>query len=107
MTGRVVLQPKYAGDKLSILFDFTGQIAAFAPAETIASQVTTCTVYSGTDPSPSAVISGTGSIAGPLVRQDVTAGVEGVIYSLRAEATTSGSHILVLTALLAVYPAQV
>jgi len=102
---RIVLPPKYAGEKQSIAFDFASEIAANAPAETISSQVTTCSVYSGTDSSPSSVISGTGSISGAIVRQDITGGVAGVVYDLTCTATMSGSHTLIMNAFLVVMPA--
>lgn len=104
---RIVLPPKYAGEKLSIAFDFGSEVAANAPAETISSQVTTCTVYSGVDASPSSVISGTGTIAGLIVRQDITGGVAGVVYDLTCTAQTSGSHTLIMNAFLTVMPALV
>jgi hypothetical protein len=68
-------------------FDFTSRLAA---GETLTGVPTvTVTVYSGTDPNPSAVKSGAASISGNTVVQKFTGGLAGVIYSVVAACSTS------------------
>lgn len=101
MPSRVVFSPKYTGDTLTLSFDFAAQLAS---GETISTQVVTATVYSGTDGSPSAIISGSASASGSIVSQKVTAGTAGVIYDLLCSVTTSAGQTLGLSAYLAVVP---
>lgn len=82
-------------------FDFTSQLAA---SETIVSAVTTAVNWWGTDPSPSAIISGAVVISGSLVFQTFTAGVLGNIYLVTCSALTSASRTLILAGYLAIVP---
>jgi hypothetical protein len=72
---------KRIDEDLKLTFDFTNGLAS---AETISTAVVTATVYSGTDASPSAIISGVATISGALVTQKVIDGLEGVTYLSRA-----------------------
>jgi hypothetical protein len=73
-------------------FNFQDQLAV---GETISSATVAATVYSGTDASPSSIISGAASISGATVSQVITAGTAGVTYVLTCTAVTSTSHTIV------------
>lgn len=96
---RITLPPKLAGETAKVAFDFASLLAS---AETISTQVVTSTVYSGTDASPSALISGAASATGSIVTQSVTGGVVGVLYELLCTITTSATQTRQISAFLAV-----
>ena len=98
---RIITQPKLAGETVKMVFDFTSRLAA---AETISTQNVAASVYSGTDASPSAVVSGAATASGAQVTQTLTGGVAGVIYKLVATITTSLSKTLQLSTFMAVVP---
>lgn len=98
---RVPLDVKIASEVRKEVFDFTSRLAV---GETISSASTTCVVYSGTDASPSAVISGAAAISGAQVTQMITGGTSGVTYLLTCSAVTSTSQTLKLEGFLVVVP---
>jgi len=98
---RVILAPKLQGETQTYTFDFASQLAV---GETISTQSVAATVYSGTDASPSSIISGSASAAGTVVSQKLTAGTVGVIYTLVCTITTSASQTLQLAGYLAITP---
>lgn len=100
-SSRIITDSKKSGATVNLVFDFISLLAA---AETISTQVTTCTVYTGVDASPSAVISGAAGSSGTQVTQKVTGGVLGVIYELLCTITTSLGQTLQLSAYLAIIP---
>lgn len=102
--GRTVLPPKKQGESCHTLFDFVGSLSG---SETIATKVVTATVWSGVDPTPSAIISGAASSSGTVVTQLLTAGVAGCIYYLVCTITTSAGQTLQMSAYLAVLPLPV
>jgi hypothetical protein len=102
VSSRVEARPKYSNEQVVVPFDF---ISRLGPTETISTKVVTCVVYSGTDPSPSSMISGAASHSGTIVSQLVIGGVAGVIYELHCTITTSLGQTLILSAYLAVLPA--
>ena len=79
-------------------------ISLLAPTETLSTATVTATVYSGLDPSPSSLVSGSASIVGQQVQQKVTGGVLGVIYELLCTVTTSLGQTLELCGYMAVIP---
>lgn len=97
-------QPKQASATKSYIFDFISDLSV---GETISGATVTATVWSGTDPSPSSIISGAASISGTQVSQKLTAGVAGNIYAVTCTATTSLSQTLVRSAYLVVGPSIV
>lgn len=101
MNGRVELPAKLAGTTRDVKFDFSSLLAS---GETISTQSVTATVYSGTDASPSDLISGDASASGAIVTQSLAGGTAGVIYKLVCEITTSDSQTLQLVGYLAVVP---
>ena len=101
MTGRVDHQPKFTGETSSYTVDFVDKIPS---GQTISTQVVTASVYSGTDASPSAIISGSATASGTQVTQKLTAGTIGVTYELTWTITTSGSLTLIKTGYLSIVP---
>ena len=99
--GRLVIPAKKLGETVVIPFDF---ISRLAQGETITAAVCLCSTYTGVDPNPSAVISGSATISGTVVNQLITAGVLGVIYELLARATTSLGQVIELSAYLVIVP---
>ena len=99
---RVVLPSKRVGETILLSqFNFLSNLQI---SETISSATVTCTVYTGVDSSPSAVISGSASIATPVVSQLVTGGVLGVIYEILCTVVTSLGQTLPLVGYLAIIP---
>lgn len=86
MTYRSIFDAKVFGTDTRLVFDFTSGLAS---DETISSASTAATTYSGTDATPSAIISGAASISGSQVTQTITDGVIGVTYLLKCSVTTS------------------
>lgn len=93
--------PKYPGATRTAGFNFTSDLAS---GETISTAVVTCTVYSGTDASPSSMISGSDTISGAVVTQLITGGVVGNVYELLCTITTSLGQTLTKPGYLAVIP---
>ncbi|MDZ4345073.1 MAG: hypothetical protein U1E51_21840 [Candidatus Binatia bacterium] len=98
---RIIFGSKLSGETAIYTFDFTSRLTS---AETISTATITAAVYSGTDASPSSIVSGSATISGKTVTQPITAGTEGVTYTLVATITTSLSQTLQLTAFLTVVP---
>lgn len=96
---RIILEGKLLGETVLETFDFTSRLSA---AETISTATVTASVYSGTDASPSSIVSGSATISGQTVTQLITAGTLGVIYSLLCTITTSLGQTCELAAYLAV-----
>lgn len=99
MSNRVVFATKYVGETKKLTFDF---LADLGVTETISTATVTAAVYSGTDATPSAIISGLASISGSVVTQTIVAGTSGVTYLLTCTATTSASQVLIITAYLTI-----
>ena len=99
MTRRTIFESKAAGETKKLTFDFLSELAV---SETISSAPVTAAVFSGTDATPSAIISGSSSISGSVVTQTIAAGTAGVTYLLTCTATTSTSQVLILTAYLTI-----
>lgn len=90
---RIVLPIKHSGENKKVVFDFISLLAA---GETISTAVVTAITWSGTDATPSSLISGSASISSTKVTQMLTAGVAGVTYALTCTITTSTSQTLKL-----------
>ena len=88
---RVVFGGKLLGETKSLVFDFLSLIAL---GETLSTASVAAITYSGTDASPSAIISGSAAISGSQVTQKITGGVLGVTYSLTCTVTTSAGQTL-------------
>lgn len=98
---RISIPGKHASETIAQVFDF---ISLLAIGETLSTASVAATVYSGTDSSPSSVISGSASISGTKVTQLITGGTLGVTYTLVCTVTTSASQTLTLMGFLAVVP---
>ena len=101
---KTVFDGKRAGEVKTLTFDFGSQLAA---SETISTQSVAATVWTGTDASPSGVISGSATASGSVVSQKVTSGTAGNVYNLICTVTTSTSQTLKIAGLLAILPEQV
>lgn len=97
---RTLWPAKDPAEKLVATFDYSEDLDA---GETIASATLTCTLLSGTDADPAAMLYGTPTIAGGTVLQPITGGVDGAAYTLRCQATLDPTgRVLVLAATLPV-----
>lgn len=103
MTARQEFGAKTVNETRQLTFDFSSFLGS---AEVISLAVANCAVWSGTDASPTSVLSGATAISGGLVTQLVTGGVAGVIYVVQMVATTSIGQILTISGFLAVVPGQ-
>ena len=99
MTFRVELDAKRQTETVLVAFDFTSFLNL---GETVSTQVTTSSVWSGTDSSPAAMISGASSNASGVISQLITGGLAGVLYLLSCTITTSLGQTLVGSAYMAV-----
>ena len=93
------LMPKDSTEIKKYIFDFISRLAI---GETISTQVVTASVYSGTDTTPSAIVSGVATASGTRVTQTIVGGVLGNIYQLICTITTSTGQTLTLSAFLAI-----
>ena len=101
---KAIFEGKRAGETRLLAFDFGSLLAA---GETVSTQTVAATVYTGTDASPSGVISGSATASGSVVSQKVTGGTAGNIYNLICTITTSAGQTLKIAGLLAILPEQV
>ena len=101
---RVEQPPKLAGATQTYQWDFASLLAA---GETISSAAATASVYSGTDATPSTILSGSPSSSGTVVSQNLTGGTLGVIYQVLVQIVTSASQTLQLSSLVAIVPPSV
>ena len=100
--GQAYFNPKLLGETAILTWNWASKI--IDPAVTISTAVITSTVYSGTDASPSSMISGSATISGYNVTQKITGGVLGVVYQLLCTITTSDGQTLQMPGFLAVVP---
>lgn len=101
MNGRSDLGGKHLGETIKVVFDF---ISSLAVGETLSTAAVTAAVYSGTDATPSAIVSGSAAISGTQVTQAITGGVSGVVYLLTCTVTTSASQTLAKDGYMVVTP---
>lgn len=101
---KAIFEGKRAGETRLLAFDFAPLLAS---GETLSTQSVAATVYTGTDASPSGVISGSATASGSVVSQKVAGGTAGNIYNLICTVTTSTGQTLKIAGLLAILPEQV
>ena len=100
---KFILESKHAGETVIVRPDFGTLLAV---GETISGASSTSVVYSGTDASASAVISGAPSVSGTVVTQALTGGVVGVTYLITITVTnTSLGQVLEMYGYLTITPA--
>ena len=93
MSGMVLTKPKRSDETRRLRFDF---ISALAVDEAISSATVAVSVWSGLDPAPAALLSGSASVNGTGVEQLVTGGYVGTIYKLVCTATTDAGQAATL-----------
>jgi hypothetical protein len=103
VTARQDFQSKTPDETKLLTFDYSSDLGA---GETISSTAVSCVVWSGTDASPSSMISGSATTSGALVTQLFAGGLAGMIYLVRVLATTSLGQVLPKAGYLAVVAAQ-
>jgi hypothetical protein len=96
---RVVQPAKLVNETKIYAWDFN-----LAAGETISTASCAATVFSGTDATPSALISGSSTISGAKVTQKLTDGTLGVIYQVLCTITTSLGQTLKLMSYIAIVP---
>jgi len=91
---RVLIPPKFVGETRTDYVDFTPFLAA---GQAISSATAVSSLYSGVDPTPTAV-AGTASFSGFIVSVPCTGGVAGAIYQIVVTiVTTSPANTLQIT----------
>ena len=101
MTYRAQFDAKISDTPFSAVFQFA---LDFVAGETISTASVAATVYSGTDASPSSIISGSAQISGGQVTQVIVNGVAGVTYLLTCSVVTSLAQSLSQEGYLVVVP---
>jgi hypothetical protein len=98
---RMIFAPKLLDESALYTFDFSSRLGV---GESISSATCTAAVYSGTDASPGAIVSGAASVSSPLVSQLFTGGVLGTTYVVKCKASTTFSQSIDLVAFLSIIP---
>lgn len=99
MSGQQIQVAKYVSEDLLLTWDFASQITV---GETLLGATVSASVYSGTDATPSNIISGNESISGSVVTQKIIDGTAGVQYYVDCAVTTSLGQVLVIRSFLSV-----
>lgn len=100
--GRIIIEPIKIGEAPFIPFDFISGMES--PSEVLVSASTTCTLYSGTDPSPQSIVSGAATVMSTIALQKCLPTIVGNIYDLKCTGITSAGQILILDTYLAIVP---
>jgi len=95
----VTFPSKISSEVISLSFNFLGSLQF---GESINGANVTVVVSSGVDPNPSAMLAGGPTFTANIASQDITGGVEGVIYTIVCTVTGTNSHTYVQTGQLAV-----
>lgn len=85
----VILPEKASGETIPLVISFADRLQY---GETINGASVTVTVLSGTDPSPSSMLSGAVSFTANTLTQVITGGVIGVTYMIVFLVTGTASH---------------
>lgn len=103
MALRADLPNLLAGEIANVTFDFAGRLAS---GETISTQAVVAALYSGTDASPTSLVTGSASASGSIVTQKLTTvgRTLGAIYELTCTITTSAGQTLLLKGFTAIVP---
>ena len=96
---KILLNQKDPSDTIQQVFDFASWVTG---TDSLASAVTTCTVYSGVDGSPSAIISGTTTVSGTKATQAMVGGINGVTYTIACKGTMASGTVITLSGYLTV-----
>ena len=95
----VISASKLSSEHLDFQVDFCSRLDI---GETIATAAASIEVFSGVDPTPSAMLSGSPTFSQSIVTQKIIGGVPGVIYELFVAIRTSRSNIPIQKVKLAV-----
>jgi hypothetical protein len=98
---RIEFPSKPVGETINLGVDFISRLAS---GETINTGSCAATLYSGTDPNPSGILSSLATVSGTSVIQQITGGVRGNIYELAYTAVTSLGQTLLITGYFAIVP---
>lgn len=101
MATLVVLPSKRKKDVQKYAFDFSNILG---PSEDIADAAVIARVFSGEDPAPEAILLGDWEATDKVITQVVQQGIEGVIYELHIEVTTTLDFVYTIEARLAILP---
>lgn len=96
-----IIADKLQVEQLTLEFDMLSRLKI---GETVATAACSATVWSGTDATPSTIISGLPTISNNIVSQKVVAGLPGVIYQISCAVRTSSNNIMINEAKLAIRP---
>lgn len=102
----VILPPKRVSDVVLISMDFASALAiGNGVIDSLTGTPTvTASVYSGTDPTPSAIVGASGFTFDSVVEWKIQNGAVGVIYALKYQMATTLGQTLTMVGLLAVVP---
>lgn len=98
---KVILPQKNPADVMLAVFDFSSYVEIVGT--TISSAAVTCSVYSGTDLTPSTMVGAT-TISGYRVTVPINGGTSGNMYSLSCAATYNTGLVQTLTGFLSILP---
>lgn len=97
MSLNVIFDPKAPQEEVIYSFDFSPLLAS---GEVISSAVITCRIYSGYDPNPEDLISGTLVNNSPIITQEIKGGILNNVYLLKCLATIdNGEKRLIVASL--------
>lgn len=96
-----ILYDKLQVEQLTVEFDMLSRLKV---GETLATAAVSASVWSGTDATPSVIVSGLPTISGSLVQQKIIGGLPGVIYLISCAVRSSSNNILINEAKLAIRP---
>ena len=89
MTGNAIFESKQVVDTIQVTFEFGDQMVF---GETLSGPIVTASVFTGEDANAGDIISDTATVEGTTVVQNITGGVNGVIYQIICVVNGSDSH---------------
>lgn len=98
---RVIFDPKKLSEQLTIPVDFISRLGV---NESITSATVTCSVYSGVDNNPQAMVNGPATISGTVVLQSISGGILGNTYELLYSVLTSKGNTIELAGYFVIEP---
>lgn len=87
-----IFESKLVDETISLTFNFGSRLSA---GETISAGGCAVEVFSGVDANPSALLSGAATLDGEDIIQQITGGLEGVVYLISCQADTSDNNVLI------------
>jgi hypothetical protein len=92
---------KLEGETITLKFEMLSRLDV---GETVETAICEAEVFSGTDATPEALLTGTATVSGSVVSQQITGGTVGVVYLVTCAIRTSLNNILLNRAKIAVLP---